>query len=369
MLSHLRKHPNLSNKIKTFGHFWGTLLHWASKDKLVCTSDLFKILSGHLCPVCQNFKTNAHLGYQHHINKHDEFRRAGIIKPAPTQISLTPAILLEDDDDILSIIDSSLNITHTNSISQNNINNVVDHLSQNANENTRLNVVTDENNDTNLYLNNITNINEHITTPIINEPQADRSPDSQETIKNDSSQLNIDTPILNNQTQHMNSSQQNPILQDLTNINPPMNSNPTPQTVPTTSSQHIQDDGNIISYDRNTLLRKAVKWLEKSDSEEDKNVFFPRLKTRERTLLKNHMTNLLETKIRNLVLNINESSDTDEELIITQGILAKISILIRKVIRTKLRIPYRKMFAAPRRPNRQNTRREACFNATTSLAM
>ena len=100
--------------------------------------------------------------------------------------------------------------------------------------------------------------------------------------------------------------------------------------------ESIDDD---VTYDKDELLRKASKWLRKCDEEEENGVSLPRLKLRQRKRVFEPLRNLFETKITKLIKYIKFQDCDDDDWFITEGILARISLLVRKCIRTSLRIP------------------------------
>lgn len=102
------------------------------------------------------------------------------------------------------------------------------------------------------------------------------------------------------------------------------------------------------------LLIKARRWCEKCEDEEDRGISFPRLKLKQRNRLSQPLKILFEPKIAPLisdmeaVLNAEGEDEYDARWIITEGIFSHIQSLIRKNIRTSLRIPFGHMNGNPR---------------------
>lgn len=89
---------------------------------------------------------------------------------------------------------------------------------------------------------------------------------------------------------------------------------------------------------RDLLLTKARQWIETSEREEEKGIRFPKMTIKNRSKIMEPIQFLFESKIDPLV-SLMSTEESEVEAIICEGILCKISSLIRKTIRTALKIP------------------------------
>ena len=112
-------------------------------------------------------------------------------------------------------------------------------------------------------------------------------------------------------------------------VNSPVNS-------PSATENAVED---FAYYNKRDLFEKCCDWYMKCDNEELDGISLPRLKSSQRKRVLEPIRILFDTEINNLIKCIKVDNIDDDDWFITEGILARISLLIRKTIRTALRIP------------------------------
>ena len=135
-------------------------------------------------------------------------------------------------------------------------------------------------------------------------------------------------------------------------IAPPQNIRPAPAPVPQVEVPNPEPRENIEHPepaainppnrhrpDTETLLRKARKWCQRCEEEEAAGSTFPRLTTKLRRKLAQPLKILFDNKIKELTSWIAPDANDETEFFITEGIFAKIKLLLRRTIRATLRIP------------------------------
>ena len=105
-----------------------------------------------------------------------------------------------------------------------------------------------------------------------------------------------------------------------------------------TQGVEMEEEVEFI-YNKEEMKRKAIKWLRNCETEELDGISLPRLKEYHRKRVLQPIKNLFDTKVSTLIKYIKTHNCDEDDWLITEGILARISLLIRKCIRTALRIP------------------------------
>ena len=93
------------------------------------------------------------------------------------------------------------------------------------------------------------------------------------------------------------------------------------------------------NFNKRDFMLNCAEWLMKCDEEELLGVSLPRLKQNQRRRVIEPLRRLFDTEINDLLKHIRCRNGSEDDWFITEGILAKISLLIRQTIRTALRIP------------------------------
>ena len=109
------------------------------------------------------------------------------------------------------------------------------------------------------------------------------------------------------------------------------------------SENNINNANNKNEYDdRGKLLSKATKWINQCESEELTGIRIPRLLLKHRRKLTKPLNEIFNKDIKNLTNLIDTNSNDENEWLITEGILCKIILIIRKKIRESLHISTKK---------------------------
>ena len=278
-LSHLRSHKQLQNLVAKFGFFWGPIIYGAKCGRMIKASDVFRDREGFGCPYCDDYFTSSSCGFTQHVSKlHPQHKVEGAQSPSPIRVKLRTLISQEVVDDELTQMVHRISLpSSTGSASQ----------SQHHQE---------------------------ASSGSVSVPVSHSHSHSSSTSQSDTQS----TDILGNDNASVNMSDVDapPITDSHTDHNP---------------SQRITHED---------LLRKAAHWLRKCDDEESQGISLPRLNRRYRRRIIGPIKLLFETKVKELINLIRTDSDDKDDWFITQGILARISLLIRKTIRTSLRIPF-----------------------------
>ena len=290
-LSHLRSHKHLKDCVSRFGFFWGPIIHGASIDRMLKATDIFKDREGFGCPFCDSYFTSSSCGFTQHLNKMHKgnHRVEGATVPKPVRVKLKTLIHKEIVDDEMNELERSKERQLESNI-------------QPAAAPSVPNVCTN---------NNSTDVeaNEDIDVLDINDS----------VVSNSSSVTNND-PISSN----VNSSTDVTEIASLSN---------------TSQNVEMEEEYEIPEHERSDLLIKARKWLMKCEEEEINGVSLPRLMKKQRMRVMEPLRRLFDSKIKDLIKYIRISNSDEDDWLISQGILARISLLIRKTIRTSLRIP------------------------------
>ena len=280
-LSHLRSHKQLKDCVSRFGFFWGPIIHGASIGRILKATDIFKDREGFGCPFCDAYFTSSSCGFTQHLNKMHKgnHRIEGETVPKPVRVKLKTLIHNEVVDDELEELER-LKAHHHDSD---------DSLFANSPHTPNDNLVVNDDN-VDVLANNISSSN--CSSSIASEAVINISNDSVSSLQ-DVSVKEVDT----------------------------------------------EEEEDVIEIERSDLIRKATKWLKKCEDEELNGVSLPRLMRKQRMRVIEPIRRLFKTKIKSLIRYIRILNNNEEDWLITQGILARISLLIRKTIRTALHIP------------------------------
>lgn len=118
-------------------------------------------------------------------------------------------------------------------------------------------------------------------------------------------------------------------------------------------------------FDEDQRLRKAINWINKCKEEEELNISFPRLNLNMRRKLQEPLEHLFKTKIKELTKWIKGENEREEEWTITEGVLCKVNMLIRKKMREILKIPKDRSLRMRRKQNNRKVYSEDVRNRFT----
>lgn len=130
-----------------------------------------------------------------------------------------------------------------------------------------------------------------------------------------------------------------------------------------TSEEDDSNDSSATLINRDILLKKSDKWITKEDKDEINGVRFPRLTKKLRSRVALPLKMFFNSEIKNLIYNLRPACDK-KEAIITEGILSKVCLLIRKCLAENLRIPLH-----PRKRDRDLEYSRSSIRAIRIIAM
>ena len=337
-LSHIRSHAQLKDLVQKFGAFWGPIIDRAKTGKMLKAADIFRERMGFGCPFCDDYIACSENNFSAHISqKHSNVRIEGVERPTPTRIRLIPMITHEsnDIDEIAPGLDFVRLSRHREPRVNRraNDNNQQQHENEPSTENTQIPQITRniDHNTQDERLNSSVSSSQptqQSQTQIINEHRQEDPADvlglnfDNNTSHNSVNIINANLPSDSDDDDGTHSLRSESIMDTLT-----------------PDEMAVEEVEEEIHYDKEELLRKAVKWLRKCEEEEENGVSLPRLKARQRKRVIVPIRNLFETKITELIKFIKFRDMDDDDWTIAEGILARISLLIRKCIRTSLKIP------------------------------
>lgn len=134
---------------------------------------------------------------------------------------------------------------------------------------------------------------------------------------------------------------------------------------PVNVTEEENESEDESDYDVDQRLRKAISWINKCREEEELNITFPRLNLNMRRKLQGPLEHLFKTKIKELIKWIKGHKEDEEEWTITEGVLCKINMMIRKKMREILKIPKDRSLRMRRKLNNKKVYSESERNKFT----